>query len=172
MTAVWQGAARCLLPRLPEVPLRFTLIALLAPLSLAACDSTVLDVPSGTFLLEDTQGDVADTGGDGADPNADLLVLDIAGLQFEVQPADGSATTSGSLTLQAEDQWLDDCYTNVSHTTTRSYTMDVGQLVISDYAVASPVISAKCGGRPLVWSAETEGPDSGLVLVFEELPGD
>ena len=35
------------------------------------------------------------------------------------------------------------------------------------------MLSAKCGGRPLMWSAETEGaPESGLVLVFDELPQD
>ena len=158
--------------------MRFTQLAALSLLSLAACydpatDDSVMDVPSGTFMLYDAYGDSADSGGDGADPNADLLVLDIAGLPFEVQPADGTTPTSGALSLQDEELWIDDCYTNVDHATTRSYTLDVDQVVISGYTVASPVLSAKCGGRPLMWSAETEGaPESGLVLVFDELPQD
>lgn len=145
------------------------LLALLALLPLAGCaEDAPLDVPSGTFVLASP----ADTAsGDGADPNQDLLVLDIPALHFEIRPADGSAATEGALSLMAEDVWLTDCYTNVSHSTTKSYALDADAVTISGVTVAAPVLSAKCGGRPLMWP-EGEVPDEADMLVFDELPAD
>jgi len=143
---------------------------LLALLSLAGCaEQALLDVPSGTFVLAQS-GDTAAVG-DGADINQDLLVLDIPALQFEIQPADGSAATEGALSLLAEDAWLTDCYTMSSHATTKSYALDVDQVAISGVVVVAPVLSAKCGGRPLMW-ADGELPDEADMLVFDELPAD
>jgi len=144
-------------------------LSLLSLLSLAGCAGDApLDVPSGTFVLSQS----ADTAvGDGADINEDLLVLDISALHFEIQPADGSALTEGALTLLAEDAWLTDCYTNVSHATTKSYTLDADAIAISGVTVAAPVLSAKCGGRPLMWP-DGEVPDEADMLVFDEHPQD
>lgn len=131
---------------------------------LAACESSNLaDVPSGSFVLYDAQG------ADGAErENADVLELDIAALTWAVQYDDGSPTASGALTLLPEDRWIDDCYTMDSHTTTRAYTLDADVLTIAGYELPAPELSAKCGGRPLLWSTETEGaPDTGLVLAFD-----
>lgn len=144
-------------------------LTLLTVLILAGCaEDAPLDVPSGTFVLSQP----ADTAvGDGADTDEDLLVLDIPALHFEIQPGDGSAATEGALSLLAEDAWLTDCYTNINHSTTKSYALDADAVTISGVTVAAPLLSAKCGGSPLMWP-DGDVPDEADMLVFDELPAD
>lgn len=142
---------------------------LLALLTLVGCaEDAPFDVPSGTFVLAQPSDTAV---GDGADINADLLLLDIPALHFEIQPADGSTVTEGALSLLAEDAWLTDCYTNVSHATTKSYALNADAITISGVTVAAPVLSAKCGGRPLMWP-DGDVPDEADMLVFDELPAE
>ena len=76
-----------------------------------------------------------------------------------------------ALSLLAEDRWLTDCYTNVSRATTKSYALDTDAITIAGVSVVAPVLSAKCGGRPLMW-ADGDVPDEADMLVFDELPAD
>jgi hypothetical protein len=145
---------------------RFAPLPTLALLTLAACADTVDEqrVPEGTFVLSNlSEGEL-----DEAMPVAGsvTLVIDRAALTLTVQLEDGSEQVA-DLVLRDKAEWEADCYTMNSHALTEVYDVDVESLDLGGYELDLPVLTAKCGGRPLLGADGGEETFAGPIFVFD-----
>lgn len=124
-------------------------------------------VPDGEFSLymienEDlSEGDVSAFEGLS-------IIIDRDAETLTVQLADGTSQTA-DLLLRAEEEWEADCYTNDTHALTEVFDVDVESLDLGAATVDQPVLSAKCGGRPMLGAAGADSTFSGAVYYFEAL---
>lgn len=153
------------------------LLPLLSVLFFSGCGmigdkSQDAEVPSGTFIVSSI--DETDGAGDDTAEAADLsvydgvtVVIDHDAATLTLTQADGSAQTV-DLVLRDPSAWAADCYTMNSHTLTEVYDVDADSLAIGPDVVAAPVLTAKCGGRPLL--GEDGGAElfTGPVYVLDE----
>ena len=115
------------------------------------------------------QGDFAFAFADPEDVVADQMAIsvDTEALGLVVTLQDGS-TVESALELLAADASYTDCYTNTSHATMDTYDVLGDAIVVDGEALQSPVLTSKCGSRPMLgeWSAESSTFD-GVILYFE-----
>ena len=125
------------------------------------------EVPGGEFVLsfiEDTSAGSVDVV-----PFGELHILigrDAA--QLTVELPDGT-TQVADLLLRDPDEWQADCYTNYNHALTEVYDVDTDSLNLGAATVEMPVLSAKCGGRPMLGADGGDETFSGPVYYFDEL---
>lgn len=144
---------------------RFVLFfSVLSAVALSACESvSEMQVPEGTFVLSGLSESEEDLSGLGVV----TMIIDREALTVTIELEDGSEQVA-DLLLRDRSEWEADCYTMSSHALTEVYDVDTDSLSLGSVEVELPVLTAKCGGRPLLGSdggAETfEGP----VYVFDQ----
>lgn len=146
-----------------------TLALALAALTLAACGpSEPYDVPSGDFYVwsvDDPDEDFPTT-----DDLADLVfTVDVDNLELSFGTPDMDNWQTFDLELAPEEDWTEGCPTMSSIAITHTYTlgedMDLAGTLIED-----PMLSALCGGRPMIWSGtDPDGEYGANVLVLGAL---
>lgn len=141
-------------------------VLLLSVLSLAACggDVSEAEVPSGTFAFSLVTDD-PDSTIDPAALDGVLLEIDHDAAILTVTQADGSSVEL-NLVLRDKEAWEADCYTMNSHSLTEVYDVDAESLALGEVVIDLPVLSAKCGGNPLLGSEGADATFDGPVLVF------
>lgn len=144
---------------------RFPLFAApLAVIALTACETeNDHPVPEGSFVPYAVSDDsVAIEELDGL-----TLIIDRDAETLTVRLADGSEQVA-DLLLRDRSEWEADCYTMNSHALTEVYDVDVEALSLGTVDVALPVLTAKCGGRPMLGSDGGDETFAGTVFTFEE----
>ena len=144
---------------------RFPLFAApLAVIALTACETeNDHPVPEGSFVPYAVSDDsVAIEELDGL-----TLIIDRDAETITVRLADGSEQAA-DLLLRDRSEWEADCYTMNSHALTEVYDVDVEALSLGTVDVALPVLTAKCGGRPMLGSDGGDETFAGTVFNFEE----
>jgi hypothetical protein len=130
-----------------------------------------MTVPNGSYVIHD----VHMAGESGANPFANLvsaigkvtMTIDTTNLKLSVKDANGHVVEA-PLVLRPESAWWKDCFTMGSHALTPVYDVKVETLHLGTEKVFRPVLSAKCGGRPMMWSAVDPGaPEKGKLIVWE-----
>lgn len=122
----------------------------------ACCFGGVTERPlqSGTYVLEN--------GPDGF--GAATLAVDASAKSARLSSADGGSQT---LTLESrpKSEWLDDCYTQTSHSLSELHRITPNPLAIGSRTFTDPVLSSKCGGRLMLGTLENGRlPESGTLL--------
>lgn len=133
-------------------------------LSLFACSNeNVAEMPQGDFALYDVE--VADHSVE--DFAGMALSIDVEGLKMSLTLPDGSVQEA-ALVEQPQDEWPTDCYTMNSHVVVQSFDVDIDSLTIGDVVLEAPVLSSKCGGRPMLgaWDDAEKGLGAPL-FIFE-----
>lgn len=147
---------------------RFAPLLAVTLLPLAACYESVSEhsVPEGSFVLSRlSDGELDETM-----PAAGsvTLIIDRAAGTLTVQLEDGSEQVA-DLILRDKAEWEADCFTMNSHALTEVYDVDAESLDLGGYALDLPVLTAKCGGRPLLGADGGEETFAGPVFVFDEI---
>ncbi len=146
---------------------RFPLFAApLAVIALSACETeSEHTVPEGSFVPYAVSDDsVALEELEGL-----TMTIDREAATLTVHLADGSEQVA-DLLLRDRSEWEADCYTMNSHALTEVYDVDVESLSLGAVEVALPVLTAKCGGRPMLGSDGGDETFSGTVFTFETAP--
>jgi hypothetical protein len=124
---------------------------------LIGCGPTPQDVPSGVYSFE------------AVPEGAAVTVEDLAGVTLDIQIPDGLTVLSDAgeaehaLTLQDEEAWLRDCYTNSSYALSMRYAIEGGPLDLGATTIDTPHLSTFCGGRVLLWSSDGTVEDEPLA---------
>ncbi|MBN2801301.1 MAG: hypothetical protein JXX28_19325 [Deltaproteobacteria bacterium] len=140
-------------------------LTLFAALTLSACGgSDPYEVPSGEYevaeVMNPSDGFPAVAAFEGV-----VVSIDVAGLALTVTAPDGGRVVYG-LALAPEELWAEDCYTNISHAVTLAYTLDEDTLALGPATLDRPMLSAKCGGAPLLYSGSDPDLDWGADVVY------
>lgn len=145
---------------------RFAPFLAVTLLSLPACNESVDEhsVPEGTFVLSSLSDGALDETMPAA--GSVTLLIDRAALTLTVQLEDGSEQVAG-LVLRDKEEWEADCYTMNSHALTEVYDVDVESLDLGGYELDLPVLTAKCGGRPLLGADGGDETFAGPIFVFD-----
>lgn len=69
--------------------------------------------------------------------------------------------------LRDKVEWEADCYAMDSHALTEVYDVDVESLDLGGYELDLPVLTARCGGRPLLGADGGDETFTGTVFVFD-----
>lgn len=146
---------------------RFAPLLSVTLFSLVACVDSVDEqtVPEGTFVLSSlSDGELDETM-----PAAGsvTLVIDRAALTLTVQ-IEGADDQVADLVLRDKEEWEADCFTMNSHSLTEVYDVDVESLDLDGYSLELPVLTAKCGGRPLLGAEGSDETFAGPVFVFDD----
>lgn len=127
---------------------------MLSLMLLTACGvPTPQDVPSGVYSFTEVP------------EGATVTVEDLAGVTLDIQVPDGltvisdSGETTHTMTLQDEDAWLRDCYTNASYALSMRYAVEDGPLDLGVTTIDTPHLSMLCGGTVLLWSSSGAADD-------------
>lgn len=134
-------------------------------LSLFACSHVnTAEMPQGEFTLYDV--DVVDHSVE--DFAGMALSVDTEGLRMSLTLPDGSVQEADLVELP-ENEWPTDCYTMNSHAAVQSFDVDLDSITIGAVVLEDPILSSKCGGRPMlgVWDDSAEGLGAPL-FIFEE----
>lgn len=145
-----------------------TLLAALSTLSLTACYESVSEhaVPEGSFVLSSIS-DPTEGMPDAAELGAVTMVIDREAATLTLTLEDGSEQVA-DLLLREKTEWEADCFTMNSHALTEVYDVDAESLSLGAVEIALPVLTAKCGGRPLLGSDGGDETFAGAVFVFDE----
>lgn len=146
---------------------RFAPLLAVTLFSLVACNDSVDEqtVPEGTFVLSSLSDGQLDETMPAA--GSVTLVIDRAALTLTVQ-VEGADDQVADLLLRDKEEWEADCYTMSSHALTEVYDVDVESLDLDGYSLELPVLSAKCGGSPLLGADGGDETFAGPVFVFDD----